>query len=119
MRFHNEAHSDDFEHHFNAENDKKDEIKELDNGIGFLQAGIFDCEANAITKDGEQDELVEPGVEHNPHDATSESTGRRTATQAEVSEVLRLGLLDHFCRILLLDDRLSKFLIVIRHLFKG
>ena len=70
----NEAHCDDFEDHFNAEDDEKNSVKHLNNGIGLLKTRVLKRQANAVGKDSQQDKSVEPLIENNMHDRTEEST---------------------------------------------
>ena len=105
MSFHDEAHSDDLEHHFYAENYQENYIQSLYDRIWF-KARLLDGQADAVCEDGQQDKLVEPRIENYLHDRAPEATCGRTAAQRRIGEVFRLVLLDHLRQILLLDDRL-------------
>ena len=106
MGLHDEAHRDYFQHHFNTEDDQKDSVESLDDGIGLLQARILDRQADAVSEYGQQDELVEPRIENYLHNRTAESTCSCAATERGIGEVLGLVLLDHLRQVLLLYDRL-------------
>lgn len=78
MGLHEKAHCDDFKHHFNAENDQEDFVEDLNNRVWLIQAWILNGQADAVSKNGEQDEPVKPNVEYNLHDEAAEPTRART-----------------------------------------
>ena len=105
MGLHDETHSDNFEHHFYAEDYQENYIQSLNDWI-WLKAWLLDGQADTVCKDGQQDKLIEPRIENYLHDRAPEATCRRTAAQGRICEVFRLVLLDHLRQILLLNDRL-------------
>ena len=113
---HDEAHGDDFEHHFDAEDDEEDDVEHLDDGVRLGQARVLHGQTDTVAENGQQNHAIEPGVEHDLHDEAAEAISRGAAAQRLVRKHLRLALLDKARQVALSDDCLGQLLVMPSHL---